>query len=108
MGGSTDKTSTTSGSQQSSQQPWAPTQPDLSQIIAQLGPALNNTGTSPGENSALQSLISNATGAPNFGSQAYNTAGDLLTGSNTVNPNGTVGQAYGAMQSQYAPYTDPN
>jgi len=84
MGGSTDTKS--SGTQQSSTQPWAPTQPYLNQALPQIGTALSNTGSSSGENSALQGLIQNEGGAPNFGGQAYDMAGNLISGSNTVNP----------------------
>src|SRR5712691_2435338 len=103
MGGET--TQTTQQSQQSQTDPWKPTQPYLEQALQQLGPALGNTGTSAGESSALQQLIANAQGMPNFGGVAGDLAGRLLNGTYQVNPNSTVGQSYDALKAQYAPYT---
>jgi hypothetical protein len=106
MGGQTSTTQQTS--QQSQTQPWKPTQPYLQQTLAQLGPALRNTGTSADESSALQELIRNAQTMPNFGSVAGDLAGQLLDGTYRVNPNSTVGQAYDALKAGYAPYTGPD
>jgi hypothetical protein len=103
MGGET--TQTTQQSQQSQTDPWKPTQPYLEQALQQLGPALGNTGTSPGESSALQQLIANAQSMPNFGGVAGDLAGQLLNGTFQVNPSSTVGQSYDALKAQYAPYT---
>jgi hypothetical protein len=106
MGGQTSTTQQTS--QQSQTQPWKPTQPYLQQTLAQLGPALRNTGTPADESSALQELIRNAQTMPNFGSVAGDLAGQLLDGTYRVNPNSTVGQAYDALKAGYAPYTGPD
>jgi hypothetical protein len=103
MGGQTS--TTTQQSQQSSTQPWKPTQPYLQQTLQQLGPALANTGTSSDESSAVQELIGNAQSMPNFGGVAGDLAGRLLNGTYQVNPNSTVGQSYDALKAQYAPYT---
>src|SRR5260370_18764196 len=103
MGGET--TQTTQQSQQSQTDPWKPTQPYLEQALQQLGPALGNTGTSAGESSALQQLIANAQGMPNFGGVAGGLAGQLLNGTFQVNPNSTVGQSYAALKAQHSPYT---
>src|SRR6266542_891868 len=103
MGGQTSTTQQTS--QQSQSEPWKPAKLYLQQTLQQLGPALGNTGTSPGENSALQQLIGNAQAMPNFGGAAGDLAGQLLNGTFQVNPNSTVGQSYDALKGQYAPYT---
>jgi hypothetical protein len=106
MGGQTSTTQQTS--QQSQTQPWKPTQPYLEQTLGQLGPALRNTGTSADEISAVQELIRNAQGMPNFGGVTGDLAAQLLNGSYQVNPSSTVGQAYDAMRAGYAPYTAPD
>jgi Chaperone of endosialidase len=105
MGGQTSTTQTTQ--QQSQTAPWKPTQPYLQQALQQLGPALGNTGTSAGENSAIEQLVGNARDMPNFGAPAGNLASQLLDGTYRVNPNSTVGQSYNTLKAQVAPYAAP-
>jgi len=108
MGGNTEKVQE---SKNTRTEPWAPAQPLLSGILGQLGGALDTTGLTPTQSSALGGLEANARAGNPWAPQIAGVARDLLAGG--PDRSGLVSDAYGAYRSALEPtargdYLDPN
>ncbi len=102
MGG----TSKTSQTQTSTTNPWEPAQPFLKGILGQLNGQLGNTGVTANENSALNTIVSNAQNATQFAPQIQSYANELLQGGGANNQAGNVNQNYLDYQRRLAPTAD--
>ncbi len=83
--------------QQSQSNPWAPAQPELQSILADIGGV--NPGVSGYQQGALSQGMNNASGLQNFTGQATNAANSFLGG----DPTGLLGPAYQQYQNQVNP-----
>jgi len=99
MGGSTQKTTT----QESQTQPWAVAQPLLGGILGQLGGALDTTGLTDNENSALSGLEANARAGNPYAPAIGGLATDLLAGGGS-DRTGMVSDAYRQYQAALTPF----
>ena len=108
MGG---KSETVQESKQTKTEPWAPAQPLLQGILGQLGGALDSTGLTATQSSALAGLEANARAGNPWAPQIAGVARDLLGGG--PDRTGLVSDAYGAYRAGLEPtargdYLDPN
>ena len=108
MGG---KSETVQESKQTKTEPWEPARPLLQGILGQLGGALDTTGLSATQSSALAGLEANARAGNPWAPQIAGVARDLLAGG--PDRTGLVSDAYGAYRTGLEPtargdYLDPN
>lgn len=92
-------------SQQSQSSPWAPAVPALTSLIGNIGSL--PTGVTPGQQGAVNSLISGAGGIPNFAPQAANTASGLFGGGGANAYAPIQMDAYNKLNASLAPLTNP-
>jgi hypothetical protein len=102
MGGQT--TTSQTSNQQSQTQPWQAAEPQLTGLLGRLGSL--DPSVSPAQNAAATSLGALAAGLPNFASQASAAAGTLLSGGGAGGYAPIASNAYGALQSNLAPFLD--
>ena len=102
MGGQSSTTQT----QSSTTQPWAPAQPMLQGILGQLGSALNNTGLTSAETGALNTLQANAGQGNPYAGGIGSYAQSLLGGGGANAQAGNVQANLGTLQSQLNPYAN--
>lgn len=103
MGG----TSSTAQTQNSTTNPWAPAQGDLTGILGQVGQNLNNTGVTGTENNALNSTVANANNySANYAPQIGANATNLLNGGGANNQAGAVQGGFNTFQQQMTPYAN--
>jgi len=112
MGG----TSTTTQSQQSQTQPWAPAQPLLSGILGQTQGYLPQTGITGTQTGALNTIEQNANNANQFTPAINGVTSNLLNGGGANAQAGNVNQGYQnyynqtnplASNTNYNPYSTP-
>jgi hypothetical protein len=84
--------------------PWAPAQPFLSGILAQLQGQLANASLTPQESAALSGLASSSNYIGQFLPQATDLANTLLSGGNAQAQAPLIGGAYQQYQAQLNPY----
>ena len=72
--------STTSQTQQTQTAPWQAAQPDLTSILGQLSPLVQNSGLTPTESGAINQLSQNASQGNPFTGQITGLATNLLNG----------------------------
>jgi len=99
MGG----TSSTQQTQSSTTAPWAPAQGVLTGILGQLQGQIGNTGVTPTENSALNTIIGNANGTSQFNPAINSSTASLLAGGGALNQAPAVQAAYNAYGAQTSP-----
>ena len=109
MGGTSGTTQATQ--QQSTTQPWEPTQGLLKGIIGGVQGLLPNATPNAAENSAISTMRTNAAGSPSYGPQAEGLATDLMAGG--PNRAGMAEASYDRLGANLAPtiagdYLDPN
>jgi hypothetical protein len=102
MGG----TSTTSQSQQSTTAPWAAAQPDLSSILGQLSPLVQNSGLNAAESGAINQLSQNAAQGNPYASQITGFAGNLLNGGSATQQAPNLQSGLSTLRSQLTPYAN--
>lgn len=95
--------SKTSQTQESTTNPWAPSQGLLTGILGQLNGQMGNTGITANENNALNTLTSNAGQASQFAPQIQSYAQNLLNGGGATEQNGAISDAYKTYQQQTNP-----
>lgn len=114
MGGTSSTTQQGQQTQQSQVTPYAPAQAGLSGILGNLAPSVANLNGTPQTNQAFQTIENNSQGpnpySPAIGGVANSQLGG---GANYGASTGILGNAYGNLQTQLAPYTsgsatDPN
>jgi hypothetical protein len=98
--------STTTQTQQSQTAPWQAAQPMLQNILGQIGTGLNNTGLTPAETGALDTLKSNAAQGNPYAGQIGAYAQSLLNGggANAQAPN--VQNNLQSLQNWLTPYAN--
>jgi hypothetical protein len=84
--------------------PWAPAQPFLSGILAQLQGQLANASLTPQENAALSGLAGSSNYIGQFLPQATDLANTLFAGGNAQAQAPMVGDAYQQYRSELNPY----
>lgn len=102
MGGTSRQTQ----SSQSQTAPWQDAQPALKGILGQLQTQLGNTGLTPTETGALNTITNNAASAGQFTPQITNLIGDLLNGGGAGAQSGNINQAYQDYQRRLSPTAD--
>jgi Chaperone of endosialidase len=102
MGG----TSTTSQTQQSTTAPWAAAQPDLSGILGQLNPLIQNSGLNSTESGAINQLAQNAAQGNPYASQISSFAGNMLNGGGATQQAPNLQSGLSTLQSQLTPYAN--
>lgn len=101
-----DKGPTTTTNQNSQSSPWAPAVPQLQTLLGGIGKL--NTGVTPNQTTASNSLWNSASGLPNFGPQATNSANTLLNGGGATAQSPFVMDAYNKTNASLSPLTDPS
>lgn len=96
---------TTTQQSNSQSSPWQPAVPQLQGLLGQIGGL--NTGVTPNQTQATNSLWNGANGLQSYAPQAGNTANNLFGGGGANNQVGTVQGAYGNLQSSLSPLTNP-
>lgn len=94
---------TTTQNSNSQSSPWQPAVQPLQGLLGQISGL--NTGVSPNQSTAVNSLWSGANGVPSFAPQATGSANSLLAGGGANGQAGAVQGAYGNLQSSLAPLT---
>jgi hypothetical protein len=84
--------------------PWAPAQPFLSGILAQLQGQLANTSLTPQENAAIGGLAGSSGYISQFLPQATDLANTLLAGGNAQAQAPLIGDAYQQYRNELNPY----
>lgn len=102
MGGESKTTQT----QSSTTNPWANSVPALNGILGQLNSNLNNTGVTSNENTALNTLTSNAAAGNPYASQIGANAQNLLNGGGATDQNGAISSGLKTYQDQLTPYAN--
>jgi hypothetical protein len=102
MGG----TSTTSQTQQSTTAPWSAAQPDISSILGQLNPLIQNSGLNATESGAINQLSQNAAQGNPYASQISGLAGNLLNGGDATQQAPNLQSGLSTLQSQLTPYAN--
>jgi hypothetical protein len=102
MGG----TSTTSQTQQSTTAPWAAAQPDLSSILGQLNPLIQNSGLNATESGAINQLSSNAAQGNPYAGSINNYVQNLLGGGGATDRVANLQGGLSALQGQLTPYAN--
>jgi hypothetical protein len=98
--------STTTQTQQSQSAPWQAAQPMLQGILSQIGTGLNNTGLTPAETSALDTLQQNAAQGNPYAGQIGNYAQSLLNGGGATAQAPNVQSNLSTLQSQLSPFAN--
>lgn len=108
--------SSTSQTQSSTTNPWAPAQPALNGILGQVNNGLSNTGLTGQETGAINTLEQNAGTASQYAPQIQSYATNLLNGGGATDQAGAVNQNYKnyynqtnplASNTNYNPYDTP-
>ena len=99
-GGATSGATSASGNTN----PWAPAQPFLSGMLAQLQGQLANASLTPQESAALSGLAGSSNYIGQFLPQATDLANTLLSGGNAQAQAPLIGGAYQQYQAQLNPY----
>jgi Chaperone of endosialidase len=102
MGGQSSSTQT----QQSQSAPWAASQPDISGILGQLGPLIQNSGLNSTESGAINQLSQNAAQGNPFASQISSLASNLLNGGGATAQASSLQSGLSTLQSQLTPYAN--
>ena len=84
--------------------PWAPAQPFLAGILAQLQGQLANTSLTPQENAAIGGLAGSSNYISQFLPQTTDLANTLLSGGNAQAQAPLINSAYQQYQAQLNPY----
>jgi hypothetical protein len=98
--------STTTQTQQSQTTPWVAAQPTLQTILGQIGSGLNNTGLTPSESSALDTLRTNAGQGNPYAGQIAGYAQSLLNGGGATAQTGNVQDNLATYRSWLTPYAN--
>lgn len=98
--------STTSQTQQSTTAPWQAAQPDLTSILGQLNPLIQNSGLTPTESGAINQLSQNASQGNPFTGQITGLAGNLLNGGNATAQAPNLQSGLSTLQSQLTPFAN--
>jgi|SRR5579883_1760339 len=98
--------STTSQTQQSQSAPWQAAQPDLTSILGQLNPLIQNSGLNPTEGSAINQLSQNAAQGNPFAGQITGLANNLLNGGGATAQASNLQNGLSALQSQLTPFAN--
>ncbi len=104
MGGKSESTQVSS--QQATKDPWAPTVDSLKGIIGQLNGQLGNTGATPTEQGAFNTLTSNAQSGNPYAGQIGDYATNLLNGGGANNQAPQVQSAYDTYAKNIAPWAN--
>ncbi len=91
---------TSTQTQQSTTQPWAPAQPALQGILSGIQSQMGSYQPNAAENGALSTLVQNANTQPNWGTTANDLTKSYLGG----DPTGLVNPAYNTLKGQLLPY----
>lgn len=102
MGGESSQQQQTS----SQTDPWKPTMPVLQNILSGIG-GINAAPTSA-QTGALGSIMGNAQGTQNYGTQATSLANNLMSGGGTGANAGILSNAYSQYQNQMNPVATQN
>lgn len=104
MGGKS--TSQTTQTAQSTTNPWAPTVQPLQGVIGGVNGLIPNTGVSPTQQGAIQTLTQNAQAGNPYAPQISNTTNTLLSGGGGPNTTGMATDAYNAYKSAVTPWVN--
>lgn len=99
MGGKSTSTTT----QQSETNPWAPAQDTLKGILGQLNSYLPQTGITGAQTNALNTIEQNASGVGQYAPAVQDYTKNLLNGGGALNQTGAINQNY----LDYQKYTQP-
>ena len=102
MGGQSSSTQT----QQSQSAPWAASQPDITGILGQLGPLIQNSGLNSTESGAINQLSQNAAQGNPYASQIGGFAANLLNGGGATAQAPNLQSGLSTLQSQLTPYAN--
>ena len=102
MGGQSSSTQT----QQSTTAPWAAAQPDLSGILTQLGPLIQNSGLNSAESNAIGQLSANAAQGNPYSGSIDSYVRNLLGGGGATSQAGNLQGGLNTLQSQLTPYAN--
>jgi endosialidase-like protein len=98
--------STTSQTQQTQSAPWQAAQPDLTSILGQLSPLVQNSGLTPTESGAINQLSQNAAQGNPFTGQITGLASNLLNGGNATAQAPSLQSGLSTLQSQLTPFAN--
>ena len=98
--------STTSQTQQSTTAPWQAAQPDLTSILGQLNPLIQNSGLTPTESGAIGQLSQNAAQGNPFTGQITGLANNLLNGGSATAQAPNLQSGLSSLQSQLTPFAN--
>lgn len=102
MGGKSSSGQTSSQSQQSTTNPWAPAQPALQGILSGIQGQLGNYQPNGLETGAIQQLTQNAQNAPNYGDQANGVVSGMFGG----DPTGLLTSGLKDYKAGLTPYSN--
>jgi hypothetical protein len=102
MGGQSSSTQT----QQSTTAPWAAAQPDLSSILTQLGPLIQNSGLNPAESGAISQLSASAAHGSPYSGAINNYVQSLLGGGGATSQAANLQGGLDTLQGQLTPYAN--
>jgi Chaperone of endosialidase len=98
--------STTTQTQQSQTAPWQAAQPDLTSILGQLNPLIQNSGLTPTESGAIDQLSQNASQGNPFAGQITGLASNLLNGGSATAQAPNLQSGLSTLQSQLTPFAN--
>jgi hypothetical protein len=98
--------STTTQTQQSQTAPWQAAQPDLTSILGQLNPLIQNSGLTPTESGAINQLSQNAAQGNPFTGQITGLASNLLNGGGATAQAPSLQSGLSILQSQLTPFAN--
>lgn len=102
MGGKSSSSTT----QQSTTNPWEPSQGMLKDILGQVQTQLGNTGVTGNESGAINSLVANGQAGNPWATQIGGLASNLLNGGGATDQSGAVSSGLKAYQDQLSPYAN--
>lgn len=102
MGGQSTSTQT----QQSQTAPWQAAQPDLTSILGQLNPLIQNSGLTSTESGAINQLSQNAAQGNPFTGQITGLANNLLGGGSATAQAPALQSGLSALQNQLTPFAN--
>lgn len=98
----------TTQSQSSTSAPGAMTSPTVQGIIGQLNPLIANSGLTPDQQNAINSMKANAAAGNPFAPAENANASNLLAGGGATSQNGALTDNLNTLKSTLGTYTDPN
>lgn len=107
MGGKSTSGQTTTQSQQSTSQGWAPAMDAMTKLMPRLNTAAAGAGGNAATNNAFANILNNAQSQPNYGAQAYDAANNMI-GANGQSQTDMINQAYSKTQGALNPYMNAN